>query len=54
MNVFIRSSEFDRWFKGLRDRKAAARVLARLDSATLGNFGDCRPVVKVFRKCAFT
>jgi len=26
------------------DQKAKARILARLRSATLGNFGDCEPV----------
>ena len=29
---------------GLADQKAKARILARLRSATLGNFGDCEPV----------
>lgn len=44
MNVFIRSSEFERWFSSLRDAKGRARIIARLDGAALGNFGDCRPV----------
>ena len=44
MNVFVRSSEFDGWLSGLTGQKAKARVLARLRSATLGNFGDCEPV----------
>lgn len=44
MNVFIRSSVFDGWFKALQDGKGRARILARLDSAALGNFGDCQPV----------
>ena len=41
---FARSSDFDAWLSGLADHKAKARVLARLRSATLGNFGDCEPV----------
>jgi putative addiction module killer protein len=41
---FIRSSDFDGWLSGLADMKAKARILARLRSASLGNFGDCRPV----------
>jgi putative addiction module killer protein len=41
MNMFVRSSEFDAWLSGLAEHKAKARVLARLRSATLGNFGDC-------------
>ena len=44
MNTFIRSSDFDAWLSELADQKAEARVLARLRSATLGNFGDCEPV----------
>ncbi len=41
MNTFLRSEVFDRWFAGLKDPKGRARVLARIDSAILGNFGDC-------------
>jgi putative addiction module killer protein len=44
MNTFVRSSDFDTWLSGLADQKARARVLARLRSAMLGNFGDCEPV----------
>ena len=44
MNTFVRSSVFDEWLSELADRKAKARVLARLRSATFGNFGDCEPV----------
>src|SRR5437762_10047175 len=44
MNTLIRSSDFDAWLSGLSDHKGKARILARLRSATLGNFGDCRPV----------
>ncbi len=44
MNTFVRSSDFDAWLSGLADHKAKARVLARLRSAMLGNFGDCEPV----------
>jgi putative addiction module killer protein len=32
------------WLLRLRDWKAKARILARLRSATHGNFGDCEPV----------
>jgi putative addiction module killer protein len=44
MNIFVRSTDFDAWLSKLADQKAKARVLARLRSATLGNFGDCEPV----------
>jgi len=33
-----------RWIASLRDRQAVARVLARIDRLTVGNFGDCEPV----------
>jgi putative addiction module killer protein len=44
MNTLLRSSDFDGWLSKLADQKAKARILARLRSATLGNFGDCEPV----------
>ncbi len=44
MNTFLRSSDFDAWLSDLADQKAKARILARILSATFGNFGDCEPV----------
>jgi putative addiction module killer protein len=44
MLTFDRSSDFDAWLSALPDLKAKARILARLRSASLGNFGDCEPV----------
>ncbi|HVI06655.1 MAG TPA: type II toxin-antitoxin system RelE/ParE family toxin [Candidatus Binatia bacterium] len=44
MNTLLRSSDFDDWLSRLTDQKAKARILARVRSATLGNFGDCEPV----------
>lgn len=44
MITLLRSAKFDDWLGGLADLKAKARVLARLRSATFGNFGDCAPV----------
>jgi putative addiction module killer protein len=35
---------FDAWFAELKDRRAAARVQARIDRAEDGNLGDCGPV----------
>ena len=41
----LRQTEtFAKWLRGLRDRKAQARILARLDAAKLGNLGDCKAV----------
>ncbi|HCD35635.1 type II toxin-antitoxin system RelE/ParE family toxin [Chlorobium phaeovibrioides] len=44
MNTFIRSSNFDAWLSALKDQKAKARILCRIQSAMHGNFGDCEPV----------
>lgn len=44
MVVILTTAVFDRWFERLRDRKAAARVQARIDRAEAGNLGDWKPV----------
>ena len=44
MLVILRSAEFDEWLSALADAKGKARILARLRSATFGNFGDCEAV----------
>jgi putative addiction module killer protein len=44
LNTLLRSSDFDEWLSHLADPKAKARILARLTSATFGNFGDSEPV----------
>ncbi|MGH8713555.1 MAG: type II toxin-antitoxin system RelE/ParE family toxin [Casimicrobiaceae bacterium] len=35
---------FAKWFVNLRDVRAKARILARLDSIRLGNLGDAKSV----------
>jgi len=35
---------FTKWFDSLRDRKARARIQARIDRVEMGNFGDVAPV----------
>ena len=44
INKFIRSSDFNAWLSGLVDMNAKVRILARLQSAIHGNFGDCETV----------
>lgn len=44
MIELIRSATFDRWLSGLRDRRAVARIAARLDRMAAGNPGDVQPV----------
>ena len=39
-----RTTEFDRWIDGLRDRVARARIMIRIDRLALGNPGDVKPV----------
>ena len=40
----VRSYEFLRWLRRLRDRQAQARILVRIDRVEEGNFGDHRSV----------
>lgn len=43
--IEIRQTEvFAKWFVNLRDRKAKARIQARIDRMEIGNFGDVAPV----------
>ena len=39
-----KTETFNRWLKKLKDRKAVLAIVARLDRARLGNFGDCASV----------
>ena len=40
----LKSSSFETWFDGLRDRQAQARIVARIRRLSLGNPGDVKPV----------
>ena len=43
--IEIRKTEtFERWFTGLRDRNAVARIRSRIDRLQLGLLGDAKPV----------
>ena len=44
MVVFERHIQFEHWLKNLRDPIGKARIAARLQSAELGNFGDCKAI----------
>src|SRR5438128_877012 len=44
MNVIQQSAAFASWLGGLGDLKARARILARIEGARLGSFGDSEPV----------
>jgi putative addiction module killer protein len=46
VNTIQTTETFDAWFAALRDRKAKARIQARVDRAEAGNFGDCQPMGK--------
>jgi putative addiction module killer protein len=41
MNTFYRTDSFDSGLSGLKDPIGKARIVHRLGSAHLGNFGDC-------------
>jgi len=40
----LKSETFDKWFKGLRDKQAQARINVRIRRLSLGNPGDVKPV----------
>ncbi len=45
MYLIEKTSEFDKWFRKLKDRKAKAKILIRIQRIEeQGNFGDCQPV----------
>jgi putative addiction module killer protein len=44
MNTLLQSKAFTTWLRRLRDTKGRARILARLDAAELGHFGDIASV----------
>ena len=44
MFTILRSATFDRWMRRLRDRRAVARIVARLLAVEDGHLGDVRPV----------
>lgn len=44
MITLVRSSIFVNWLDSLSDVKGKARVLAQINRAAFGNFGDCEPV----------
>ncbi|MDN5745530.1 MAG: type II toxin-antitoxin system RelE/ParE family toxin [Nocardioidaceae bacterium] len=44
MVEIVTSATFDRWMRKLKDRRAAARVLVRIDRLAAGNPGDVKPV----------
>lgn len=42
MYEIIQSETFERWLKGLKDRQAIMRILARLRRVSEGSLGDTR------------
>lgn len=45
MYLIEKTSEFDKWIRKLKDRKAKAKILIRLQRIEeQGNFGDCQSV----------
>ena len=44
MLTILRSATFDRWLRRLRDRRAVARIVARLLAVEDGHLGDVRQV----------
>lgn len=44
MNVIRQTGTFAHWLSGLADTQGKGRILARIEAAKLGNFGDSEPV----------
>jgi len=43
--IEVRTTQiFTDWFESLRDRRAKARIQARIDRLEMGNFGDVAPL----------
>ncbi|MBM1144881.1 type II toxin-antitoxin system RelE/ParE family toxin [Alcanivorax sp. ZXX171] len=38
------TAKFTKWFRSLNDRRAKARIQARIDRVEMGHFGDVAPV----------
>ena len=54
MVEIVKSATFDHWLRKLRDRRAAARVLVRIDRLAAGNPGDVKPVGSGYPNSAST
>lgn len=39
-----KTDEFNDWLEGLRDARAKAKILTRIDRLALGNPGDVKPI----------
>lgn len=44
MKTILRTDEFIKWVKELRDSRAKAAIAARIDRMSTGNLGDIAPV----------
>ena len=44
MNSINRTAKFSQWLTDLKDVKAKAKILTRIRQATLGHFGDTKPL----------
>ena len=44
MVEIVRTQTFVRWLKRLKDRRAIAKIVQRIDRLSLGNFGDVKSV----------
>ena len=50
--IEIRKTEiFSKWIDGLRDIRARARILVRIERLAAGNPGDVKAVEKAFQNC---
>jgi putative addiction module killer protein len=42
--IVLKTGAFDKWFRGLRDARAKARIDERIERLARGNPGDVKPI----------
>ena len=40
----LTTAKFDKWFKGLKDKKTRFRIESRINQVSKGNFGDTKAI----------
>jgi len=44
MNTILRTEIFDQWLRKLKDSRGKARIIGKIRSAEMGNFGDSKSI----------
>ena len=49
-----KTDEFDQWLAALRDQRAIAKIVSRIERLAMGNAGDVKPSGRELASCAST